>query len=101
MDACGSSTDATQTIQISDTTAPFTFVPADQFIECNTSLDGTMATAVDNCGEVTVTVEETFEQGECGGAYVLTRTFLATDACGNASTAVQTITSRTPQRLRW
>ncbi|MBF49839.1 MAG: hypothetical protein CL839_03905, partial [Crocinitomicaceae bacterium] len=95
MDACGNSTDATQTIQISDTTAPeFTFVPADELIECNTSLDGTMATAVDNCGEVTVTVEETFEQGECGGAYVLTRTFTATDACGNAATAVQTITQQ-------
>ena len=93
MDACGNSTDATQTIQISDTTAPeFTFVPADELIECNTSLDGTMATAVDNCGDVTVTVEENFDQGDCGGAYVITRTFTATDACGNASTAVQTIT---------
>ncbi|MAB74027.1 MAG: hypothetical protein CMC99_03635, partial [Flavobacteriales bacterium] len=95
MDACGNSTDATQTIQISDTTAPeFTFVPADELIECNTSLDGTMATAVDNCGEVTVTVEESFDQGECGGAYVITRTFTATDACGNAATAVQTITQQ-------
>ena len=85
----------TQTIQISDTTAPeFTFVPADELIECNISLDGTMATAVDNCGEVTVTVEETLDQGECGGAYVITRTFTATDACGNAATAVQTITQQ-------
>ena len=95
MDACGNSTEASQTIQITDTTAPeFTFVPADELIECNISLDGTMAEAVDNCGDVTVTVEETLDQGECGGAYVITRTFTATDACGNSATAVQTITQQ-------
>ena len=95
MDACGNSTEASQTIQITDTTAPeFTFVPADELIECNISLDGTMAEAVDNCGDVTVTVEEALDQGECGGSYVITRTFTATDACGNSATAVQTITQQ-------
>ena len=94
-DACGNSTQATQTIEISDTTAPeFTFVPEDQSIECNTSLNATMATAVDNCGEVTVTMDEVLAQGACGGSYVITRTFTATDACGNSATAVQTITQQ-------
>ena len=94
-DACGNSTEATQTIEISDTTAPeFTFVPEDQFIECNISLSVTMATAVDNCGDVTVTMDEVLDQGDCGGAYVITRTFTATDACGNSTTAVQTITQQ-------
>ena len=94
-DACGNSTEATQTIEISDTTAPeFTFVPEDQLIECNISLSVTMATAVDNCGDVTVTMDEVLDQGDCGGAYVITRTFTATDACGNSTTAVQTITQQ-------
>ena len=67
-DACGNSTEATQTIEISDTTAPeFTFVPEDQLIECNISLSVTMATAVDNCGDVTVTMDEVLDQGDCGG----------------------------------
>ena len=92
IDDCGNSTTATQTITVQDTTAPeFTFVPEDQVIECNISLSSTAATAVDDCSEVTITVEETFEQGECAGSYVVTRTFVAADACGNTSTAVQTI----------
>ena len=94
-DACGNSSTATQTIEISDTTAPtFTFVPEDQLIECNIGLDGTMATAEDACGNVTVTVDEVLEQGQCGGVYVITRTFTATDACGNSTSAVQTITQQ-------
>ena len=94
-DACGNSSEASQTIDVSDTTAPeFTFVPEDQTTECNVGLDGTMATAVDNCGEVTVTVEEVLNQGACGGSYVITRTFTATDACGNSATAFQTITQQ-------
>ena len=94
-DACGNSTEATQTIEVSDTTAPeFTFVPEDQLIECNIGLSSTMATAVDNCGDVTVTVDEVQEQGDCGGSYVITRTFTATDACGNSTSAVQTITQQ-------
>ena len=94
-DGCGNTTSATQTIEVSDTTAPeFTFVPEDQLIECNVSLDGTMATATDQCGEVTVEVEEVYEQGACGGAYVITRTFTAVDACGNSNSAVQTITQQ-------
>ena len=50
------------------------------------------ATATDNCGEVTITVEEVTTPGACAGDYVITRTFTATDDCGNATTATQTIT---------
>ena len=53
-----------------------------------------MATATDQCGEVTVEVEEVYEQGACGGAYVITRIFTAVDACGNSNSAVQTITQQ-------
>ena len=50
------------------------------------------ATATDNCGEVVITVDEVTTAGSCAGDYVITRTFTATDDCGNATTATQTIT---------
>ena len=42
--------------------------------------------------EVVITVEEVATAGACAGDYVITRTFTATDDCGNASSATQTIT---------
>ena len=50
------------------------------------------ATATDNCGAVTITLEEATTAGACAGDYVITRTFTATDDCGNATSATQTIT---------
>ena len=42
--------------------------------------------------KVTITVEEVTTAGACAGDYVITRTFTATDDCGNATTDTQTIT---------
>ena len=51
------------------------------------------ASATDNCGEVVIeVVEETIPWYLCAGDYTITRTFTATDDCGNATTATQTIT---------
>ena len=92
-DDCGNATSATQTITIVDTTAPeFTSVPSDYTAECSDAHPMDDATATDNCGEVTITVEEETTPGACAGDYVITRTFTATDDCGNAASATQTIT---------
>ena len=89
----GNSSSATQTITIVDTTAPeFTSVPSDYTAECSDEHPMDDATATDNCGEVTITVEEETTPGACAGDYVITRTFTATDDCGNATSATQTIT---------
>ena len=92
-DDAGNSSTASQTITVQDTTAPeFTFVPADESTECTEAWSTEMATASDNCGTVTVTVEESTSDELCGGLLLITRTFTATDDAGNSSTAVQTIT---------
>ena len=92
-DDCGNATSATQTITIIDTTAPtFVLVPGDYTAECSDAHPMEMAAAVDNCGTVVVTVDEETTFGLCAGDYVITRTFTATDDCGNATSATQTIT---------
>jgi len=50
------------------------------------------ATATDNCGTVDISLEEVTTPGDCIGDYSIARTWTATDDCGNASSATQTIT---------
>lgn len=95
-DACGNSVSADQIITISDTLAPVVTPPADVTVECGASTDPTStgaATAADNCDAApTVTFADTVTPGICPQESVITRTWTATDACGNASSASQVIT---------
>ena len=92
-DDCGNSATAQQVITVEDTTAPeFTFVPADYTVECSDDMPMEDAVATDNCGTVDVTVMSETTAGDCPGHYTITRTFTATDDCGNQSEAIQTIT---------
>ncbi|MCK6457948.1 MAG: lamin tail domain-containing protein [Phycisphaerae bacterium] len=51
-----------------------------------------VATATDDCqGEVVITYCDFVEQGQCPAERIITRTWKATDACGNQSTCDQTI----------
>jgi len=92
-DGCGNTVTAQQTVTVlPDDTAPtFTSVPADKTIACSEDPNMGMATATDNCGEVTVTHSDTHDVDACNGG-VIVRTFTATDACGNKVTAQQTLT---------
>ncbi|WP_281238022.1 gliding motility-associated C-terminal domain-containing protein [Flavobacterium praedii] len=92
-DACGLTTTHVQTISVQDTTAP-TFVealPANVTVECSAIPTAVVLTATDNCGTATVAYTETTTAGSCAGSYTLTRTWIATDACGLTTTHVQTI----------
>ena len=84
-----------QVVHVNDTTPPvFTFVPADTTLTtCSDMLAMPPATATDNCDtDVTITVDETMTTGpDC--AIILTKTYTATDDCGNSSTATQVITT--------
>ncbi len=94
-DHCGNSSTCAQTIVIDDSIAPVITCPANVTIQCNESTlppnTGT-ATATDNCdGTPTVTFSDTTIGGGCPEEHTITRTWIATDDCGNSSTCIQTI----------
>jgi hypothetical protein len=75
----------TATFTINDTTDP-TFVealPADVTVQCDAVTPAVTLTATDNCGDAIVTFNEVRTDGACPNAYTLTRTWTATDECGN------------------
>jgi len=92
-DACGNSATASQTINVQDITAPvIAALPAPSTISCPSVPEFATATATDDCsGDVTLTFKDVRTDGSCAGSYSITRTWTATDACGNSATASQTI----------
>src|SRR5204862_5179292 len=97
-DSCGNSTTHTQNITVDDQTAPvITGRPADTTVSCTSEVplaNDSGVTATDNCGG-TVTVTHDADQitpGSCPNRYTISRTYHATDACGNSSSQSQTIT---------
>jgi gliding motility-associated-like protein len=93
-DDCGNSSSFYIVVRIVDTTPPVLHnVPANVTIECDQPLPGTsVVTASDNCTEnVTITVAEQIAIGNCKQNYTITRTWTATDDCGNTATAQQKI----------
>jgi hypothetical protein len=95
-DACGNTTAATQTIQVSDNGAPvFVTVPDPITIECNQPLPPLVnPTASDACGGyVHITFLGNVASGsDCESGYTITRTWRAQDLCGNTATTTQLIT---------
>ncbi|MFV5702153.1 T9SS type A sorting domain-containing protein, partial [Flavobacterium sp. XS2P12] len=92
-DDCGNTSTATQTINVQDITAPvIAALPAPSTINCPALPAFAQATATDTCDpEVTLTFNDVTTPGNCAGNYSVTRTWTATDDCGNTSTATQTI----------
>ncbi|MDG2246991.1 MAG: T9SS type A sorting domain-containing protein [Flavobacteriales bacterium] len=91
-DGCTEPVVATQTITVVDTTAPVITndFPIQTSAECD-DIDSVVEPIFeDNCGEVTVTVEEQNQSGGCMG--VLVRMYTAVDECGNTTTVDQYIT---------
>ena len=94
-DVDGNSATCTHVIVVKDSIAPtFTFVPANLTVQCNAvpTAVGT-CTATDNCtGVATIVYEgQVRTDGNCLDSYKLTRTWRATDVCGNSRTATQQI----------
>ena len=101
-DACGISGTAIQTITVKDDTNPVVTAPADATANCEDDLDLISLgspTGTDNCdNDLTFTyMDDKSAQGTdptlCDYYnYDVIRTWTGTDACGNAGTAMQTIT---------
>ncbi|MBI1266662.1 MAG: T9SS type A sorting domain-containing protein, partial [Cryomorphaceae bacterium] len=92
-DNCGNSDTHTQVITVTDVTAPVILgVPADITIECGEAVPAPGEVLVDdNCdAQPTVSTSEVMVTLDCG--YQIVRTYTAVDACGNSSSAQQTIT---------
>ena len=91
-DACGNTASIAQTVEFVDTTSPtFTSVPSDLVLSCEEEVPLNLAVAEDNCSSVTVEVIDDLELEVGPSEHLLTRTFIATDAQGNTSSAVQLI----------
>ena len=92
-DECGNTSTATQTINVEDVTPPvISALPAASTINCDATPSWTTPTATDLCDpNVTLTFNDVTTAGACAGSYSVTRTWTATDECGNTSTATQTI----------
>jgi hypothetical protein len=94
-DACGNSSSDSQTITVVDDTAPvISGVGDDQTINCTETPVFSNPTADDDCDpDPSLTHGDVTTPGACPQEYSITRTWTATDACGNVSDPVsQTIT---------
>lgn len=92
-DDCANTATETQRITLQDTVAPaLSGVPADATVECSAIPDPPTVTATDNCSEPTVEMTETVEPGAGAGKGTIRRTWTATDACGNNTSATQMLT---------
>jgi hypothetical protein len=94
-DDCGNSSSCTQTIVVDDSTPPVITCPANLTIQCTSSTLPSVignATAIDNCDAIpAINFTDVITPGSCPQAETITRTFSATDDCGNSSTCVQVI----------
>ena len=94
VDDCDNATSYTQIITIKDTKAPefVETLPRDITVECDAIPDTADITAIDNCGDATVTVKDIRTDGNCPSNYIIARTWTATDECGLTTSHTQTIT---------
>lgn len=94
-DGCGNASSCVQKIDVADTTPPTVTCPADVTIECDQTTDPSntgSATATDNCDEnPLIAYSDAETPGDCPQEKTVSRTWSATDACGNFRSCVQTI----------
>ncbi|MGS2727382.1 HYR-like domain-containing protein, partial [Psychroserpens sp. BH13MA-6] len=99
-DECGNTVSQSRTITLIDDTPPVITCPEDLELQCfsqdpewdiSPEALNSFASAIEACsGEAEIDFSDTTTGNECG--FTVERTWSATDACGNQSTCVQTIT---------
>src|SRR4029078_12469708 len=86
-----------QTIARVDRTAPSITCAGNKTNDCGVAINFDLPTATDQCGTNTIQILSTVTNMTCGASLVATRTWVATDACGNTNTCSQTIASISTQ----
>ncbi|MCB0535254.1 MAG: DUF3494 domain-containing protein, partial [Saprospiraceae bacterium] len=97
IDACGNSSNCTQTILVADATPPTITCPANVTVQCASLVpiaNTALVTATDNCGGTTTIshLGDAITNQVCANNYTLTRTYQAADACGNTANCAQVVT---------
>ncbi|MBL0316731.1 MAG: T9SS type A sorting domain-containing protein [Flavobacteriales bacterium] len=85
IDYCDNVDSASQTVHVIDSTAPSLYIPQSYEASCDAELEYADASAEDNCGAVSISELVDTIPGSCPQSYTITRTFVATDECGNSS----------------
>jgi len=89
-DSCGNADSCVQIITVQDTTAPSITAPADIVFDCVLGDAGTPTDTSDNCFISSVSFSDDTTSLRC--PLSITRTWTATDSCGNSASDVQIIT---------
>ncbi|MGV7235189.1 MAG: IgGFc-binding protein, partial [Nitrosomonadaceae bacterium] len=94
-DTCQNSVMDLQNISVIDTIGPLLSLPSDTIIACEADTSVNLlgqATAIDECSSsAIVDYTDSITSGGCVNEYFINRIWNATDACGNTSSAIQTI----------
>src|SRR5205823_228388 len=96
-DGANNSASCQQIITIHDQTAPTISCAGPVTVSCTSlvpAADASSVTASDNCGgtPTVVFVSDATSSQTCANRYTITRTYKASDACGNTAACTQTIT---------
>jgi uncharacterized repeat protein (TIGR01451 family) len=105
IDQCGNGTNCSQTLTVMDTTAPEFICSNDKTVQFGSDWSFDVPSVYDMCDGTNVPVQivSTFTNtsGFCGRSCVVTRTWRATDECGNSASCMQSVfvTDITPPAL--
>jgi GEVED domain/Secretion system C-terminal sorting domain len=93
IDECGNSVNCSQSITVNDQTPPDITCPASITVECGDDIPNDPPTFSDNCGgDISILPASSIVLGDCPVKELITRSFRATDVCGNSATCDYTVT---------
>ncbi|MSU59584.1 MAG: HYR domain-containing protein [Pedosphaera sp.] len=92
VNSCNLTSVCAQVITVRDTTPPTINCASNRVVECSATWTFDTPTFSDACGtNVALTISGTTTNNHCGTTFTTTRTWLATDACGNTNSCSQTV----------